>query len=215
MELKEKEFPEYSCVSMKANTTVAFRWSAEGWSYNHDHHGHQLLSADPHQGSAKSHRRWARWGRALRRSRLYGWARVYECEKIATTSGNSWGEKNLLRKTWWRHGISSNCCLGPERKAEKSKNRSAIFQDRRNHSYVSLFRKIFWNSVSFYISVWLWTRGPSASVSAHSRALGLQVWITVSQDHALFAVVVREGGLMVCKGSASELFASAIFFSLW
>lgn len=57
MELKEKEFPEYSCVSMKANTTTAFGWSAEGWSHNHDHHGHQLLSADPHQGSAKSHGR--------------------------------------------------------------------------------------------------------------------------------------------------------------
>lgn len=31
MELKEREFLEYSCVSRKADTTLAFRWSAEGW----------------------------------------------------------------------------------------------------------------------------------------------------------------------------------------
>lgn len=38
------------------------------------------------------------------------------------------------------------------------------------------------------------------------------MYITVSQDHGLLVVVVREGGLMLYKGSASELFASAIFF---
>lgn len=61
--------------------------------------------------------------------------------------------------------------------------------------------------------VWPPTLEPFASVSAHSRVLGLQVCITVSQDHGLFVVAVREGGLMLCKCSASELFVSAIFFS--
>lgn len=56
MELKEREFLEYSCVSMMADT-LDFGWSAEGWSHNCHHHGHKLLSADPHQGSAESHRR--------------------------------------------------------------------------------------------------------------------------------------------------------------
>lgn len=56
MELKEREFLEYSCVSMMADT-LAFGWSAEGWFHNHDHHGHELLSAVHHQGSAESHSR--------------------------------------------------------------------------------------------------------------------------------------------------------------